>query len=158
MAASNTQRTLARLRKQGFRAEVVERWQPLTTKEAAETGPHKKKRTGYRRDLFKFIDVIALTPDFILGVQSCSYSTIAAHRRKILHDPDIRLALLDWLTAGGRFAVYGWRKNGRFWEVTMRDVTKQDIHDAIALGLRVAADLDIPLAKEKDARQFAFAV
>ena len=158
MAASNTQRTLTRLRKQGYRAEVVERWQPLTTREAGETGPHKQKRTGYRRDLFKFIDVIAIMPDAILAVQSCSYTTIAAHRRKILHDPDIRLALLDWLTAGGLFVIYGWRKKGRLWEVTMRDVTKQDVHDAIALGQRVAADLDIPLAKEKDARQLAFAV
>ena len=98
-----TQRTLARLKKEGCRAGVVERW-------LAYAGSF-----GVRQDLFGFIDIIALDRQYnpmngtgIIGIQACAASGLSAHLTKIRRDCGD--AALDWLTAGGRIQVWAWRK------------------------------------------------
>lgn len=110
MANSPTQRTLARLRKLGYRAEVVEKWLPYTRK---------------RKDLFGCIDVIGIRPGEILGVQATSRTNQAVRLKKSLTEAAEELR--GWLVAGGRFEVWGWRKCGprgkrKLWQVTRTEV------------------------------------
>lgn len=106
MAASPTQNTLAELRKRGYRAEVVERW-----------NPHAR----VRNDLFGFVDVLAIGPSGTLAVQATSYGNMSARVRKITEQ--CTDALADVRAAGWAIEVWGWRKvNGR-WTLRVVDVS-----------------------------------
>lgn len=98
---SPTQRTLAELKKRGWPAQVVERW-----------NMYAKKRI----DLFGVIDLVAIvTTDSmiqagcsILAIQACAGTDHARRRDKIL---DERRAL-QWVEAGGRLELWSWSKRG----------------------------------------------
>lgn len=92
-----TQRTLAYLRDQGMLCAIVERFIPNP----------KHPGGGFRSDFLGFLDIIAIGPDGIVGVQSCG-ADFAAHRRKILEER--RVELDAWLEAGGRVMLIGWTK------------------------------------------------
>jgi len=89
---SNTQRTLRYLRGRGFVAEVVERWNPYSKT---------------RKDLFNVIDIVAMGSGHLYGVQSCSDSSRAAHRAKLLREERVRV----WLNSGGLFLLITWGKH-----------------------------------------------
>ena len=91
---SPTQRTLRELRQRGVIAGIVERFNQYA-------GPH-----GLRIDLFGFIDLIALYPDKIVGVQCCARSGHAAHRTKILENE----IAPEWLKSGGKIEIWSWGK------------------------------------------------
>ena len=101
---SPTQRTLAYLRRQGWCvvAEVVQRWLPL--------GDARSARRGYRRDLFRCIDVLAICYDgasrhVLLGIQCCAAAAHVAHERKVQEQPFIR-----GITATIPVEVWSWRR------------------------------------------------
>jgi len=85
-----TQRTLKLLRDRGWTADVVERWIP---------------GAFIRKDYLGIIDIIALTGQEIIGVQSCGES-FSGHAKKI---EDHAENALRWLTSGGRLLLVGWR-------------------------------------------------
>ncbi len=102
---SPTQRTLALLRKRGYRAAVVEKW---------------NAHARIRQDLFGVVDVLAIKDGETLAVQATSASNVASRVEKIAISeatPDIR-------AAGWSFHVHGWRKkpNGR-WHCREVDVS-----------------------------------
>lgn len=92
-----TQRSLAEMRKRGYRCAVVERWNSFT-------------RT--RHDLFGVIDVLCIRAGETVAVQTTSGSNVAARVKKIADNE----ATPDMLDAGWRIMVHGWRKgsNGRW--------------------------------------------
>lgn len=98
---SPTARTLAECRRRGWIAQVVEQTIP---------------RVFIKRDLFGCIDIIAITPQGILGIQAAAGSRTdgrgggdhATHRTKILAEPRIGA----WLRAGVRFELWSWAKRG----------------------------------------------
>jgi hypothetical protein len=102
---SPTQRTLAKLRAEGWLAQVVERWVPQARK---------------RIDLFGFIDVLAVRPGEVLGVQSTSRTNVAGRLAKIADHENIGAVR----EAGIRLEVHGWGKmaSGR-WECRVVDVS-----------------------------------
>lgn len=102
MATSPTQRTLALLRKEGWLAEVTEKWIP---------------GANIRKDLWGFVDVLAIKGKDILGVQSTSYSNISARVHKI-EEHDNVAAVRD---AGIGICVHGWRKVKNRWQVRIVD-------------------------------------
>ena len=105
MAMSPTARTLAKLRKEGWLAWVVEKWIPQTQR---------------RSDLFGFIDVLAIRGDETLGVQSTSRSNVSSRVNKIAdHENVARVREAGWI-----IHVHGWGKmaNGR-WECRTVDVS-----------------------------------
>ncbi len=63
---------------------------------------------GRTYDLFGFIDLVAIRPDRtgVLGLQPTAWSKVRAHVRKIL----LLGAAQDWLKAGNRIAVIGWKR------------------------------------------------
>lgn len=91
---SPTQRTIRELRNQGTICGVVERFNQ-------HVGPH-----GIRQDLFGFIDLIALAPNGIIGVQCCAGSGHADHRKKIMANEVVP----EWLKSGGRIQIWSWSK------------------------------------------------
>jgi hypothetical protein len=90
------------LRRLGLRCAVVERWNSYAKR---NDGP-----PGIRQDLFGIIDIIALDPARgVVGIQCCSGSGLAAHRKKLLVDQ--AQETIDWLsTPGTALEIWAWRK------------------------------------------------
>lgn len=88
---SPTERSLRHCRDLGWVADVAEKWVPFSRN---------------RRDLFGFVDVVALTGEHILAIQATSGSNVAARLKKIRDLPAHR----DWLKSGGLLEVWGWRQ------------------------------------------------
>src|SRR5215469_4608225 len=72
---SPMQLTLAWLREHGYEADVAEKWIP---------------RTFIRKDLFGFIDVMAVSDFHLLAIQVSDDSHRAEHRKKIMALPVAR--------------------------------------------------------------------
>ena len=111
---SPTVRSLAILRKEGYTAQVVERWNAYGM---------------VRIDLFGFIDICAIKEgeSGVLGVQTTSQSNVSARLKKILFIPESKL----WLITGNKLLLHGWAKKGKIgkrktWQVTSRYITLED--------------------------------
>lgn len=106
MTTSPTQRTLKKLRDEGWTAQVVERRLP---------------HANTTIDLFGFIDVLAIRDGQVLAVQTTTGAHVANRLRKIAEEcpllPEVR-------ACGWTIHVHGWRKlaNGR-WECRTVDVS-----------------------------------
>lgn len=103
MPVSPTQNSLKWLRKNGYIAEVVEKWIPVA---------------NIRKDLFGCIDIVAVhkeRPETV-GVQVTSYSNISARRKKAEGLEDIK----TWRAAGNQFVIHGWQKKKNRWHLTQR--------------------------------------
>lgn len=112
---SATQRTLRELRAQGRIVEIVEKWITIRKRpidadaDAGDSDSRKYSVHGFRKDLFGFIDLIALDPSQgIVAIQSCGQS-FAAHLRKLL-DSECTEFVIEWLKCGGKVELWGWRK------------------------------------------------
>ena len=110
-----TARTLAYLRKLGYEAAVVEKWNMYAR---------------IRQDLFGCVDVVGIRPDQngVLGIQATTTSNQAARLAKAMSIPHLR----TWLQAGNTFQVWGWAKKGakgkrKLWEVSIRNVTLAEL-------------------------------
>jgi hypothetical protein len=110
---SPTQRTLAECKRRGWTAQVVEQNIRI---------PGGRM---FKRDLFGIIDIVAITPDGILGIQATATAAHHAHRlTKARAEP--RLA--TWLGAGARFEVWSFSKRGargkrKTWQLRAEAVT-----------------------------------
>lgn len=93
-----TQKTLKRLKEQGLKAGVVERWLP------------KARR---RKDLFGIIDIVVLTPEGFLGIQSTGPTGFSSHYKEMVENRSTEC--LNWmLTPNGILELWAWRKVKRF--------------------------------------------
>lgn len=96
MTLSPTQRSLAYARKQGWEADVVERWIP---------------GANIRKDLFGFIDLLVIARNEegsfweLIGVQATSGPNHAARRNKAIEQP----AFDKWRRVAA-FEVWSWDK------------------------------------------------
>lgn len=111
-STSSTQRTLKALRAKGFKAEVVERWIPLSSEGTAGSfaRAHFKSAGGYRKDAFGFMDILALDGlPGSLAIQACGATGFSAHLQKIDSIEEVR----DWLAAGNRLELWSWRQTKR---------------------------------------------
>ena len=104
MATSPTQLTLKLLRDEGWTVEVVERWIP---------------GANIRKDLFGFIDLVALKGDLTLGVQATSYSNMGARIKKIENAE----LLSQVRRACWHLWVIGWRKQNNRWTHKIVDLS-----------------------------------
>jgi hypothetical protein len=92
--SSPTQRSLKHLRDQGYLAEVVEKTIP---------------RVFIKKDLYGFIDILAIRDGEILGVQATSGSNVSSRVDKIANHDNVGAVR----KAGIRIHVHGWRKNSK---------------------------------------------
>ncbi len=101
---SPTQRSLELMREAGYVADVVERWIP---------------GANIRKDLFGFIDILAIREGEVCGVQSTSAANVSARVNKIREHANVDAVR----KAGIRIVVHGWRKSGRHWAVREVDLS-----------------------------------
>lgn len=94
MKTSPTQLSLKELRKTCHAVQVVEVWNSFT-------------RT--RKDLFGFIDILALEGEATIAVQSTSWTNVSSRAKKIAESPLVG-AVRD---AGWKIIIHGWRKNAK---------------------------------------------
>ena len=92
---SPTSRTLNYLRAAGYLCDIVERWIKMPTHPAG----------GYRKDFLGFGDIIAITDNEILAVQSCGVS-FSQHCKDIITNENV----IKWLAPRRKIMVIGWRK------------------------------------------------
>lgn len=90
---SPTQRTLKHMRGLGYLAEVVEKRLP---------------RVFITKDLYGFIDVLAVKGEDIVGIQTTSSPNMAARVTKITEHENWPL-----VCKAIRIVVHGWRKNSK---------------------------------------------
>lgn len=88
---SYTEKTLKLLRELGYHSQVVEKWNSFAK---------------IRIDLFGCIDIIAVKPNIIVGVQSTSYGCRRDHYLKIIAEP----RALEWIKSGASLWMITWRK------------------------------------------------
>jgi len=91
---SATARTIEAFEAAHFRIESCEKWVKVPDHPAG----------GIRRDLFGVLDLIAIRPGLIVGVQSTT-TTVAEHNRKIASEKRAR----EWMEAGGILVMLAWR-------------------------------------------------
>jgi hypothetical protein len=91
--ASPTQRTLKKLRDEGWTVAIVEKTLP---------------RCFIKQDLFGIIDILAIKPGRILGVQA----TADSHHKNRVNKATAEPRLQTWLEAGGEFEVWSWGQKG----------------------------------------------
>lgn len=100
---SPTARTKRLLEAEGFTVEIVERWIP---------------GANIRRDLWGFLDVLAIRDRETLGVQVTTADHVSHRRSKILASP----LLTSVLAAGWRVEIHGWRKARGRWEARRESI------------------------------------
>lgn len=110
---SPSSRTLAELKKQGYIAQSVERYNSFS-----------KTRTDY----LGVIDIIAFKPGIlgVLGVQATTESHAIARVGKALKEP----RLSSWLKCNNLFEVWAWAKQGprnkaKHWRLKRRRVVER---------------------------------
>jgi hypothetical protein len=102
--SSPTARTLAKLKAEGYLAEVTEKWIP---------------GARIRKDLWGWCDVLGIREGETLAVQATSYANVSARVKKIQDSETIGVAR----SAGWRVVVWGWYKKGNRWQVREVDVS-----------------------------------
>lgn len=105
MASSPSARSLKVMRERGYRAAVVEKW-----------NPHAR----IRQDLYGCVDVLCIGNGETVAVQATSGSNVASRVKK-LEDSD---ALADMREAGWKIVVHGWRKDSKGrWQLREEDIS-----------------------------------
>jgi hypothetical protein len=114
---SPTSRSLNHLRKAGYLAEVVERFNSFTKR---------------RSDLFGFIDLVAVGNGHTLGIQTTTADHLSARINKIR--TECRETALAWVQAGNRIILHGWQKRAAKpgskalrWTVKERELREDDL-------------------------------
>lgn len=102
--SSPTQRSLAEMRKRGFLAAVVERW-----------NPHAR----IRQDLFGFVDVLAVGAREVIAVQPTSGSNVSSRVRKIAEHENLAAVR----KGGIRILIHGWAKRKGRWRLREVDLS-----------------------------------
>lgn len=76
----------------------------------------------FKRDLFRFIDIVAIGNGEIYGVQTTTFSHTAERRRKILSEP----LALEWLRCTGRSWLVSWPSAGKAGSYEIEEITPSD--------------------------------
>jgi hypothetical protein len=106
---SPCQRSLAKLRAEGWTCAITERWNQFAK---------------VRQDLFGFCDVLCMLPSRgFLAVQTTSGDHVAERIAKIKAEPRAGI----FLASGGKIQVHGWRKVGprgqrKLWECRIENL------------------------------------
>lgn len=82
---------------------------------------------GIKRDLYGFIDFLAINPQETLAIQATSRSNMSARRSKILGEK--RENSRDWLSCPGRRLEvwgWGWDEKGKTWSLRTVEITLED--------------------------------
>lgn len=76
---------------------------------------------GVRKDLYGFIDIIAIDESTTLAIQSTSYPNHSARMKKALAEPNLKTWLKD-IHCSREFQVWSWRKPKGRWLARKEEV------------------------------------
>lgn len=108
MSSSHTQRTLRWCEKKLWLAGVVEKWLP-NRQEACPICQATTGKGGVRKDLFGFIDLVAIDgAQGVVAIQVCATSSMASRLNKIR--TVCSKEATTWLAFGNRIQIHGWSK------------------------------------------------
>lgn len=117
---SPTQLTMAWMKRRGFVAQIVERWNPFAK---------------VRQDLFQVIDIVAVNKQGdLLGIQVTTRSNMSSRRAKVRES----LGAKYWATHN-QIQVHGWQKVGPRWTVTVCQM-EYDKHAAMWVEIELEGD------------------
>lgn len=103
---SPVERTLKECARNGWAADVVERWKPGFRK-SKETGEIERIPYGTRVDFLGFADVMALDGHGgYLAINACQPNEVQAHLRKAMELDSLK----KHLAQSNRFQVWAWRQ------------------------------------------------
>ncbi len=105
---SPTSRTLQLFKKDNWLIEVTEKFNCFTKQ---------------RKDLFGFIDLIAIRSGLTVGIQATSTPNMSARIKKI--KGECFQAALKWLQAGNVIIVIGWSKKKNRWVEKIVEITAE---------------------------------
>jgi hypothetical protein len=105
---SPTVLSLQLLRKEGYTAEVVEKW---------------ISQARIRKDLFGIIDILAIKEGEygVLGIQTTSTPNMNARLKKA----SLNKKLLTWYKCGNKFQVWGWQKENGVYAINKKELVKE---------------------------------
>ncbi len=108
--ANLSNKSLKLLEQEGYAAQSVESYNYYS---------------GQKKDLFNFIDILAVRPGEVLGLQVCAYASISARRKKALAAKHFKA----WLSSGARFVIHGWKRittpgGATRWECVTEEVVR----------------------------------
>lgn len=109
---SPTARSLQVLRQLGYTAGIVEKWNAFAK---------------IRIDLFGIIDIVAIKPNEILGVQATTGSNHSSHVKKALGSSNLAL----WRASGGRFEIWSWAKQGKRGEFKRWELRRDNLMEGL---------------------------
>jgi carbonic anhydrase len=92
------------LESEGYLVDTVERWIP---------------GANIRKDLYGFLDILAIREGEVLGVQVTSHTNIASRINKISLHPNLAAVR----KAGLRIEVHGWKNTKGKWSVRREDLS-----------------------------------
>lgn len=95
-----TEKSLLFVRQRGYMAEVVEKFIKAPT-----------AKFGFRRDLFKIVDIVAISEEMTLGIQSTGIDQRKPHLDK-LYGEEIEKTL-KWILGPRQLWLMSWRKEKR---------------------------------------------
>lgn len=107
MSGSPTQRSLELLRGRGYRVDIVER---------------RIARGFVTKDLFGFIDILAIKGGEVLAVQTTTSAHLAARITKMESD-ELAGAMADVRALGWTIHAHGWAKRKGRWQCREVDVS-----------------------------------
>ena len=113
---SPTQRSIELLKSQGYTVYIAE---------------HYNAFAKIRRDLFGFIDIVALHPNKkgVLGIQTTTGTNLSARIKKA----QMLTAFNLWLSCGNAVEFHGWRKlvTGKVQKTWQPNIVRIDLSDLI---------------------------
>ncbi len=106
--SSPTQRSLELLRKEGYLAAIVEKFNHYAGPPEMKCQACGKNKIGVRQDLFGFADIIAINAQtrVTLVVQTTSGSNLSARRHKVLMTGEALICM----AGGWKIELHGWAK------------------------------------------------
>lgn len=97
MAITPTQRSLNKLREEGYLCQIVEHWNPFAR---------------IRQDLFGFVDIVAVKANETIAIQTTARDSIQSRVKKIEEHKNYPLLK----QAGWRIVCHGWGKLKTGWD------------------------------------------
>jgi hypothetical protein len=88
---------MTRCRELHYQSQIVEQWVQ-----------HPGMQQGHRRDLFGFIDIVAVTGRRIIGIQATTGDNGSKRVDKIMDECSVQAR--KWLLSGGEIEVWAWRR------------------------------------------------
>ena len=118
-SGSNTARSMDYLRKLGYVVDRCEQWVPGPPKGKDVAEGEERTSFGHRRDLFGFLDIVALDPHQrrTIGVQTTSVKQRDPHIEKIMRHPNYK----PLIAAGWLVHLHCWEKVGHRWHMQLVD-------------------------------------